>query len=139
MNGVYRILEHPADLGIEAEGETLAEAFASAARGLMSVVVDPESVTVREERKVSVPGADPEQLLVRWLGEILFLYDGAGFVPAEFSVEQVGGGGLEATVGGEPAGGAELRLKIDVKAVTYHDISVRETSRGWYVRVYLDV
>ncbi len=139
MNGVYRILEHPADLGIEAEGDTLSEAFASAARGLMSVVVAPESVTVREERKVSVPGADPEQLLVRWLGEILFLYDGAGFVPAEFSVEQVGDGGLEATVGGEPAGGAALRLKLDVKAVTYHDISVRETSRGWYVRVYLDI
>jgi len=139
MNGVYRILEHPADLGIEAEGETLSGAFASAALGLMSIVVDPESVTVREERKVIIPGADPEQLLVRWLGEILFLYDGAGFVPAKFTVGPVTDAGLEATVGGEPAGGAALRMKLDVKAVTYHDISVRKTPRGWYLRVYLDI
>jgi len=139
MPGTYRILEHPADLGIEAEAETLAGAFAQSALGLMSIVVDPESVTVTEKRQVRIPGADPEQLLVKWLGEVLFLFDGAGFVPAEFDIGPITGAGLEATGGGEPAGGAALRMKLDVKAVTYHDISVRKTSRGWYVRVYLDI
>ncbi|HLB00006.1 MAG TPA: archease [Bacteroidota bacterium] len=139
MQPSYRILEHPADLGIEAEADTLEETFAFAARALMSVIVEPDSVTAREWRRLAVPGGDPEQLLVRWLGEILYLFDGAGFVSGEFRIAPITGSGLEATVGGEPAGGSSLRMKLDVKAVTYHDISVRRTSRGWYARAYLDI
>ncbi len=44
MEAGYLILDHPADLGIEARGRTLAEAFEQAARGLISVIVDPDSV-----------------------------------------------------------------------------------------------
>ncbi len=40
----YRIIEHPADMGIEAHGDTLQAVFEYLARGLMSVIVDPSSI-----------------------------------------------------------------------------------------------
>jgi SHS2 domain-containing protein len=48
------ILDHPADLGIEAYGQTLAESFEQAALGLISVILDPATVRqVEAERLIS--------------------------------------------------------------------------------------
>ena len=139
MSGTYRIIEHPSDAGIEAEGETLAEAFALAAEGLMAVIVDPASVEAGESRTVAVDGPDDERLLVRWLGEILWLYDGEGFVSRRFEVEITPGGRISAAAFGEPLDAAKHALRVDVKAVTYHGLEVRRTPGGWSVRAYIDI
>ena len=139
MSGTFRIIEHPSDLGIEAEASTIEEAFALAAEGLMSVIVDLPTVTPRESRRIRLPGSDDERLLVRWLGEVLHLYDGTGFVPARFAVTGVSEEGLTAEVTGEPLDPSRHRLKLDVKAVTYHGIAVRRSAAGNSVRVYLDI
>lgn len=135
----FRILDHPADLGIEARGNTLEEAFEAAAGGLLSVIVDPGSVAPRETRAVRLPASDDERLLVRWLGEVLFLVDAGGFLPARFRVAVPPDGGLEAEVRGEPIDRSRHRLRVDVKAVTYHGIAVRREAGGCSVTVYLDV
>jgi len=44
MESGYRILEHPSDVGIEASGPDLREAFRQAAMGMISIVVNPSSV-----------------------------------------------------------------------------------------------
>ena len=50
----FMILDHPADLGIEAYGQTLAESFEQAALGLISVILDPATVRqVEAERLIS--------------------------------------------------------------------------------------
>jgi len=135
----FVILEHPADLGIEARGVSLAGAFEEAARGLMSVVLELGSVDAREEREVSVSSADYEQLLVKWLSEVLYLYDGNRFVCREFHIDRIAPTGLHATVHGEPLDPAKHRTLLDVKAVTYHQLSIQENKDGAVVRVFLDI
>ena len=139
MTGTYRIIEHPSDVGIEAEAASIEEAFALAAEGLMSVIVDLPTVTPRESRRIRLPGSDDERLLVRWLGEVLYLYDGMGFVPRRFGITELSDEGLTADVTGEPLDPARHALKLDVKAVTYHGVAVRRSAAGNYVRVYLDI
>lgn len=139
MSGRFRIVEHPADLGIEAEGTTPGEAFSAAAEGLISVIVDPRGVSPRESRDVEVSAADYEQLLVRWLSEVLWLYDGGGFVPAEFEIGDIRRDRLRAKLRGEPFDPSRHPARLDVKAVTYHEISVVERPGHTAVRVYLDI
>lgn len=139
MRSSFAILEHPSDLGIEAQGTSLAEAYQNAARGLVSVILDLSMVETREQKQISLSGSDHEQLLIRWLSEILYLYDGQGFVCKEFVIHNLTPSLLNATVRGEMFNSGKHTTYMDVKAVTYHQLVVREDERGGLVRVFLDI
>jgi protein archease len=135
----FDLLDHPADLGIEARGETMAQAFEQAATGLMSVILDLSSVEARVSREVSLEASDLEQLLVKWLSEVLYLYDGEKFVCRELSVFELRHDSLRATALGEAFVPEKHVTRLDVKAVTYHQLVVEETNTGCRVRVFLDI
>jgi len=139
VSGTFRILEHPADLGIEAEGKTLRDAFINAAHGLMAIILDPSTVDVHETREVKLQSSDRERLLVQWLSEILYLYDGQGFVAKEFDIVRLTDASLEAVVHGERLDLQKHRTRLDVKAVTYHQLEIRDDEHGARVRVFLDI
>jgi SHS2 domain-containing protein len=139
MDEGYRILEHPADVGIEAFGHSVEEAFEYAALGLMSLIVEPASVDPSEQRFVSLNGTDLENLLVRWLSEIIYLYDGEDFLLSDVSVKHLAQGGLEATLTGEKVNENKHKLRMDIKAITYHQLKVDETQDGVLLRVFLDI
>ncbi len=135
----FLILDHPADLGIEAYGQTLAESFEQAALGLMSVILDPSTVATPETKQVDLDAVDIEQLLVKWLSEILYLYDGQRFVPVRFSISRISPDTLRARVFGEEFCEERHSTRLDVKAITYHQLSVHQDNGGCRVRVFLDI
>jgi SHS2 domain-containing protein len=134
-----RFLEHPSDVGIEARGSTCAEAFSRAAAALISIILDPSGVGTTERRTVFLEASDAEQLLVRWLSEILYLYDGCGYVAKEFQIDDCTPTHLEAIILGEPLQRPKHTTRMDIKAVTYHQLAVWQDVEGWGVRVYLDI
>jgi SHS2 domain-containing protein len=138
MNSGFRILEHPADMGLEVWGPELTEVFRQAALGLTSIIVEPASVSSREQRRLSIKGSDVENLLVRWLSEILYLYDGEGFVVCDVDV-MMHGSALEATLKGERADAGKHQFRTDVKAVTYHQLKIAFDKNLWTANVYLDI
>ena len=135
----FRILDHPADLGIEANGETLADAFEQAALGLVSIIANISTVEARDSRRVILQGSDLEQLLVRWLGEVLYLYDGEHFIGVQFRINHLESTQLEAVVYGEPFDPTRHEARMDVKAITYHQLRVSEQTGKSSVRVFLDI
>jgi SHS2 domain-containing protein len=139
MQPGFVILDHPADLGIEARGRTLAEAFEQAAIALMSIILDLTTVEPKELRRVQLKATDQEQLLVRWLEELLYLYDGENFVGSKFVIEELGPNDLNASVRGEPFSEAKHLTRLDVKAITYHQLLVQQNQEGARVRVFLDI
>jgi SHS2 domain-containing protein len=139
MQAGYTILEHPSDIGIEARGSSLAEAFQQAAIALMSIVLDLETVEVALSKEIKIAASDSEQLLVKWLSEILYLYDGQHFVCKEFTIYKLDSANLLATLRGEYLSEIKHRTKLDVKAITYHQLFVKDADRGGIVRVFLDI
>lgn len=135
----YSILEHPADLGIEARGQSLSEAFEEAAIALSSIIADLDSVSIAIDRLLTVEARDVESLLVRWLSELLYLYDGEGFLCKEVQIQQFSPTRMEAKVRGEWYAEGKHHMKLDVKAITYHQLEIKEGPDGCSVRVYLDI
>jgi SHS2 domain-containing protein len=135
----YRLLDHPADVGIEAYGRSLSEAFEQAAFGLISTILNIESVECRDGRVISLQAADCEQLLVKWLTEILYLYDGAKFVAARFQIDELTSTALSAQVFGEPFSQDRHLTWLDVKAITYHQLLCEDSEAGARVQVFLDI
>lgn len=139
MNSGFRVLEHPADIGIEAHGPTMADAFEAAAAGLLSLIVDPASVSVAATKQITLSGDDDAHLLVRWLSELLFLFDGEHFVPHQARIDSLAGNELRATVTGEVLDPSRHALRMDVKAVTYHRLTIEHAGRSSTVRVFFDI
>jgi SHS2 domain-containing protein len=135
----FEILEHPSDLGIEARGATMAEAFRNAALGLMSVIAGSSKIESNEERSISILAHDRENLLVRWLTEILFLYDAEKFLTADARFDMMNNTSLNATILGQQFDASKHELKLDVKAITYHKLKVEKLEDSWIARVFVDI
>ena len=134
----YEYFEHTADIGLRARGADLAEAFANAGRGLAALIADPSTVEPREQREVSLPPAEPSELLIAWLNELLYLLDAEGFLPSAITVDAVGAEGLAARLRGERLDPARHEVKTGVKAATYHQARV-ECDGGCLVQAILDL
>ncbi|MBI3112381.1 MAG: archease [Ignavibacteriales bacterium] len=139
MQEGYRILEHPADIGLEAHGKSLQEVFEYAGRGLMSIIVDPAGIDPIEQRFLTLAASDRENLLVQWLSEILYLYDGQDFLIADVAIEHISPTAIEAIVTGDIVDTRKHQFRMDVKAVTYHQLMVEEREDGCTARVFFDI
>jgi len=135
----YEIIEHTADVGVSATGDTFAEALANLALGMFSLITDLELVAPDAAFEVRVSSSEADVLPVDWLNELLFLYETEGLIPCEIEVE-VGGDGctLSAACKGERVDPLRHELRTDVKAATYHQLEVTHEG-GWRIRVILDV
>jgi len=137
----YRIFEHAADVGAAVRGRTLRRLFENASLALLDLCGSRATVVPRRRVKVRVAGSSPEDLLVRWLSEILYRQETSGWRFRSCVVESLDRRRLEASgvALGErfdPARHASLR---EVKAVTYHQMRVARVRGFWQVRVIFDV
>jgi len=134
----YREIEHTADVGFVLTAPDLPVALERAAAAMFDLVSDVERVGDSFERRVVVRGTDLENLLVRWLTELLFIAESERVLLSRFTVRRLEGFELEADVAGEPLDRAKHEVRVEIKAATYHDIMIEETRSGWAVRVVFD-
>ena len=152
----FEILEHPADIGFRAFGRTLPELFANAALAMLSIAADPAAAEPRAEYALAAESGDRESLLVDWLNEVLYWFDGKRIAFRSFRVTEFRcGTGLPACPGqagrpapptaiaavgaGEPRDPERHRARLIVKAVTYHQLKIEPRGGVWLAEVYLDI
>ncbi|MCX7975164.1 MAG: archease [Candidatus Aminicenantes bacterium] len=128
-NPPFQYLDHPADAKFQAFGETFEEAFAHAALAVVSLMWEPEKIIKRQRRTVLVQGKDLEQLLFKFLSEILYLYEAKGFLLASARdlkiIKHENGYSLEAVLEGDNLS-SNYTIFGEVKAITYHDMIIRK-------------
>lgn len=127
----YEYIDHTADLGVRGRGETLGEAFANAARGLFGYVIESDDVEATGTIQLEMEADGPEELLLDWLQELLYLQqvDLVAYADFEAEVTPPGDGGpwrVRSTVHGEDYDRERHGHIHEVKAVTYHAIQVQQ-------------
>jgi SHS2 domain-containing protein len=93
----------------------------------------------RVTREVSLTSVDREALLVDWLNHLLYLFDLDGFLGRDFQVESLTSEGLKARVTGENFDPARHPALTEVKAATFHQLSIVPVEDGWEATVVLDL
>lgn len=136
---MYRIFNHTADIGIDIFGQTLEALFCHAALAIFELTTDLQTVKAVQKKQVKVEGADREDLLVNFLREVLYLIQGEGRLFKTCNIVKLEGGHLVAELGGEPFDAGRHEMKAEIKAVTYHQVLVEQTPKGWRGRVIFDV
>jgi SHS2 domain-containing protein len=140
--GTYRFLEDVAiaDAAFEAEAESLNELFRVCAQATFEVMADTGSIEFRHKEQVELTSTSLEELLFDWLAELIYLKDAQSMLFGKFEVDVQENEGyrLSASAWGEPADQKKHKVRVDVKAVTYHLLEVKKSQSKWTARVILD-
>jgi SHS2 domain-containing protein len=134
----HEVIDHTADAGIRVEAASLPELFAEAAVGMFEIICDMEGVGTSYEGNVRVEADSPEDLMHDWLAELLFIHETEDVLLSKFTVEHRGNA-VDARVIGQKIDPEKHLLKTEIKAVTYHMLTVREEGERWHANVLFDV
>lgn len=135
----YEFLEHTADVGLRATGESLRELFIHCAQGLVELLVEDSLLEPREERSVILRAETVEPLLQLWLTELIGWFDADAFLPHEFMLETVSETELIGRVRGDRFDADRHTSGVEVKGVTRHQFQVEQIGRCWTAQLIFDV
>lgn len=137
----YKLFDHTADIGVEITGRTRKALFVNAAAALFDVMIENKngSGAATQHRKLKVEGTDVTDLLINFLREVLYLFNGDGYVVHRCEITEIGSKKLTVRLVMEPFSKRVHRIKTEIKAVTYSGLTVEKVKSGWKARVIFDV
>ena len=139
MDRRYEVTDHTADIGITAYGKDLADLMANAACGMLSLIVEPQTVSSTLTRKIELEEPDEVDLLVGWLNTLLYELDVNRLLFREFDIVMSGETRLSAVCRGEKFDPDKHRLIREVKAATYHNLSINEGKGIYSAGIIFDI
>ena len=137
---LYTIIEHTADIGVAVEAGDLAGIFVNAAEAMFDIMAErraTSSSSPRVKLNVKISAVKPDELLVRWLNELLSLSATNGLVFLDYRVNRLDEDELDIDVSGEKS--ANFRFNTEIKAATYNDLELAHKAQLYTAKVIFDV
>jgi len=134
----YEQLDISGDVGLRIWGDNLEELFTHAAEGESELITDLSGIKETEEKDVVIGSERNEDLLVKWLNELIFLFDAYGFIGKSFDVS-LKNDTLRANISGGIYNPAANESRLLVKAATYHGLSLKKDNSHWEAVVIFDI
>jgi SHS2 domain-containing protein len=132
----FEEVEHTADAALRIFGSNLTEIFLSAAAGLTHLMAaDVSDISTEIEKSIELDAIDAESLLVEWLSELTYWAESEMLVFKKFRIRKATATHLQAKI----FGGKTSMLEKHIKAVTYHNLKIRRTSKGLEATIVFDV
>ena len=133
-NAGFSEREHTADWELEVWAPDFPGLLEQAAQGMYSISGLRLKKEPRQEREIQLTALDREGMLVRFLAELVNLgeQEHLGFDVFQFTLE---GDRLSVGMEGAPIASQDK----EIKAVTYHNLCIRETDEGLAVNIVFDV
>ncbi len=137
----YELIDHTADLGIAVTAGSMEALFETAAHAMFEQITDTRTLTGSLKTRLTITGIDREDLMINWLRELLFLWNGREYLFKQAGIEKITDTGLTLTarVWYDSFDRQIHQIFADIKAVTYHGIRVEQTDAGWQATIIFDV
>lgn len=119
----YEVLDHMADVMIRCTGKDLCECFENMACAMFDQMVDTENIEHSVEYNIEVSASSDEEKLYSFLSELLFVMDTESLVFNDFKVT-IKNDIVKCRSKGEHLNKGKHRAKSEIKAITYHMLSV---------------
>jgi SHS2 domain-containing protein len=139
MSRECHTFDHPADVGLAARADSLGELFEALAEGLADFICPRQTVRPAEAREVEARAEDREELAHDFLSAVLAEIQERRFVVASVAVTQATETAVAAKLTGEPYDPSRHEIRVEVKAVTYHQLMVAREGDAWTGTVILDL
>ena len=130
----YEEIQHTADWALRVWAADLPGLFTEAARGMNALTGVQLAKGPRLKRTFTSTAPDVENLLVSFLSELVYLAEQERLA---FDTFEVVAEDQRLKVGME--GAAIVSMNKAIKAVTFHNLQIRQTERGYEAEIVFDV
>jgi len=139
----FELIEHTADIGVRAFGKTPQQLFINAAKGMFFLIARRKRAAkksvLQQTVNVDVVAGNAEELLVSWLSELLAVSDSNNLFFTHFHILRLTDTALKAQADAEPFNTTDHVLAAQVKAVTYHRLSIKREGGVLQAEVIFDI
>ncbi len=143
----FEYIPHTADIKIKVYGQTKEELFVHALQGMFQSVgpIIPECKKEEDrvicddlpiKREIIIESPDIDALLVDFLSEAIYLCDVYNEVYLDAEITQLADKKIVATLFGIAIEGFDV---VELKAVTYHELSVKQIYGVWQTYIVFDI
>jgi SHS2 domain-containing protein len=146
LDAGFEIIDHTADIGLYVWSQDWKNLFEIAAEGMISLLIDPETVERKEKKTFQIEGDDLVELLLIWLREILFQMEKRGMVFVDFEVKgeifshnSKENYKVRADLWGEKRDIKRHDICTEIKAITRHGLSLKKEGFRWEANILFDV
>ncbi len=126
-------------MGMRSQGKDLAELFTNSALGMFGLIAALGQFEPKDALDVLLEADNAEELLWKWLRELLYLFATQKMVFKEFEYKELNEKMVWATCWGECFDSEKHESEREVKAVTHHGFKVEKTGDGWKAKVIFDI
>ena len=139
MDASYELFDHTADMGVRVRADTLAGLIRPAAQGLYATIGELVGSVARGPLHFDESGEDRAILLRDFLSHLLLLFERDQRLLT--GIEQVDFSDCRLLVEGEVAAVDQERSAFhrEVKAITYHELAIREADGGFEATYIVDI
>jgi len=106
---------------------------------MMQIMIEERPAGKTSSLQLSVNGEDYADLMVRWLGEILYLFQGEGKVVTCTKISSITQSHINSTLQTVPFNPKQHEVLAEIKAVTYHRIEVVCENGRWKAIIIFDL
>jgi len=137
----FKIIEEGAfaDFEFDAQAESLEELFAVCGQATFEAMTNLKKVDCIESIQFDVSASTLEDLLFTFLAELIYLKDVKKIFFAKYKIAIDDKFNLSCNAMGEYINNQKHDLRTDVKAITYHKLSIKKNNAGYCAHVILDL
>ncbi len=139
MQASFELFDHTADLGVRVRAPDMPSLAAMAMESLYTTIGRIETSGTEQLRRFEATGDEPVLMLRDLLADLLVEFETASRVLAHPSVEAFDAHQLVVTGALRPVDPARSEFSREVKAITYHDLALREIPGGFEFVYIVDI
>ncbi len=143
MGWNYNFLDHTADIAADVYADSLNELFVASAMFWRESISDDRREYTTELRSIYLSENNLEILLVSFLSELNFLFQSKGWLMDSISIIEIVPHRdlweLNTQFSGHFFDRKKMNFKSEIKAVTYHQMEVKEENGKFYTRIIFDI
>jgi SHS2 domain-containing protein len=134
----YRVTKRQSELAVRVTGNSQSDLFANSAFALFDVMTEIEAIEIQERLPLEVEGTDRDDLMINWMRELLYLYQGSGYLLKEFQIHEVKDTMVKAEVCGEKINPDRHEIKQEIAAVAYQHGRIEKTGNQWIAQLIFE-
>ena len=139
MQPSYELFDHTADVGVRARAATLPDLVMPATEGLYSVIGQVVATDQIMDLTIERTGDNAAELLRDYLAEVLFRFEHERQRVMAARVDRFDAQCLLVHLRMAVVDDQQSAYHREVKAVTYHELAIREIPGGWEATYIVDI
>ena len=135
----YEKIDHTADFGLEVHAPSMPMLLELSACAMFDQIVNRQTLGRTRQALISIQGQDWPDLMINWLRELLYIWNGRGYLLKSSSILVLSQFVLKARLHLVAFNTRKHRIYREIKAVTYHQAKVTWTAGNWKACIFFDV